>query len=118
MEVQKEVAVFCVCVPMYVFDSPFSFGTFVAELTVSRTVHHVLWFACCTARAFVVCADGLFFSLPQRTDRSLKASADKASEDIDYKIRHVEHKVKNRDMVLDTIENRLARLESQGKSDQ
>ena len=118
MEVQKEVAVFCVCVPMYVFDSPFSFGTFVAELTVSRTVHHVLWFACCTARASVVCADGLFFSLPQRTDRSLKASADKASEDIDYKIRHVEHKVKNRDMVLDTIENRLARLESQGKSDQ
>lgn len=47
----------------------------------------------------------------------LKSNADKASEDIDYKIRHVEHKVKNRDMVLDTIENRLARLESQGKQE-
>lgn len=59
---------------------------------------------------------GVFLSLClQRTDRNLRSNADKASEDIDYKIRHVEHKVKNRDMVLDTIENRLARLESQGK---
>lgn len=39
----------------------------------------------------------------------------KTAEDMDYKIRHVEHQVKNRDMVLDAIENRLARLEAQAK---
>lgn len=56
--------------------------------------------------------------LIQTADRKLASLKDgaKASEDIDFKIRHVEHKVKNRDMVLDTIENRLARLEAAEKN--
>lgn len=55
--------------------------------------------------------------LIQTADRKLASSEDGtfASEDIDFKIRHVEHKVKNRDMVLDVIENRLARLEAAEK---
>ncbi|CAB1101620.1 unnamed protein product [Ectocarpus sp. CCAP 1310/34] len=53
----------------------------------------------------------------ETADRKLASSKDgaKVSEDIDFKIRHVEHKVKNRDMVLDVIENRLARLEAAEK---
>ena len=39
------------------------------------------------------------------------------ASDIEYKIGHVEHKVRNRDLILDTIENRLARLESERKKE-
>ncbi|CAM9635084.1 unnamed protein product, partial [Hapterophycus canaliculatus] len=50
------------------------------------------------------------------TDRKLKLNnATESSEDTDFKIRHLEHKVKNRDMILDTMENRLARLEAGAK---
>ena len=58
---------------------------------------------------------------PQTADLKLKSigggKAVGSGEDIDYKIRNVEHKVKNRDMVMDAIENRLARLEAQAKKD-
>lgn len=50
----------------------------------------------------------------QEADKKLKSNA---AADIDFKIRHMEHNVKNRDMVLDIIENRLARLEAQAKKE-
>lgn len=48
------------------------------------------------------------------TDRKMKTMKGLSAADIEFKIGHVEHKVKNRDLVLDVIENRLARLEQQG----
>lgn len=42
---------------------------------------------------------------------------EKTAADMDLKLRHMAHNVKNRDMILDTIENRLARLESQSKTE-
>lgn len=50
----------------------------------------------------------------QMTDRKMKTMKGLSAADIEFKIGHVEHKVKNRDLVLDVIENRLARLEQQG----
>lgn len=38
-----------------------------------------------------------------------------SSSELEFKIGHVEHQVKNRDLILDVIENRLARLESDKK---
>lgn len=58
----------------------------------------------------------LFF--PQEMERKAKSGVgQKELADMDFKIRHVEHNVKNRDMILDTIENRLARLEAQAKKE-
>lgn len=51
----------------------------------------------------------------QVTKRKLKSMKGVSAKDIDFKIGHVEHKVKNRDLVLDAIENRLMRLEGADK---
>ena len=51
----------------------------------------------------------------QVTGKKLASLKGMSASDIEYKIGHVEHKVRNRDLILDTIENRLARLESERK---
>lgn len=51
--------------------------------------------------------------LVQESDRKLQAVKGLTAGDVGYKFERIEHLVKNRDLVIDAVESRLARLEGQ-----